>query len=115
MRRSELFYLYSLYIDLDHVTAITGKRPSHFRLPDGTEITVKRWKDVLRESCKFALLSNPNITIPFPDRSGKKVALFSTIKPATGISYRGCINKLLNRQWVCRVQKSPNDCDILHK
>ena len=29
--------------------------------------------------------------------------------------YRGCINKLLNRQWVCRVQKSPNDCDILHK
>lgn len=75
------------YIDLDHVTAITGKRPSHFRLPDGTEINVKRWKDVLRESCKFALLSNPNITIPFPDRSGKKVALFSTVKPATGISY----------------------------
>jgi hypothetical protein len=75
------------YVDLDQVTDITGKRPSYFRLPDGTELTVKRWKDVLRESCKFALLSNPNITIPFPDRSGKKVALFSNVKPAAGISY----------------------------
>jgi hypothetical protein len=75
------------YVDLDQVTEITGKRPSHFRLPDRTEISVKRWKDVLRESCKFALLSNPNISIPFPDRSGKKVALFSTVKPAAGISY----------------------------
>ena len=75
------------YVDLEQVTDITGKRPSYFRLPDGTELTVKRWKDVLRESCKFALVSNPNITIPFPDRSGKKVALFSNVKPAAGISY----------------------------
>jgi hypothetical protein len=74
-------------IDLDQVTDITGKRPSHFRLPDGTAINVKRWKDVLRESCKFALQSNPTISIPFPDRSGKKVALFSNVKPAAGISY----------------------------
>jgi hypothetical protein len=73
--------------DLDQVTDITGKRPSHFRLPDGTAINVKRWKDVLRESCKFVLQSNPTISIPFPDRSGKKVALFSNVKPAAGISY----------------------------
>jgi predicted type IV restriction endonuclease len=75
------------YVELELLTDITGKRPRHFRLPDGTEITVKRWKDVLRESCKFALISNPKISIPFPDRSGKKVSLFSNVKPATGISY----------------------------
>ena len=75
------------YVELDRITDITGKRPSHFRLPDGTEIIVKRWKDILRESCKFALQSNPNIPIPFPDRSGKKVSLFSNVKPAAGLSY----------------------------
>jgi predicted type IV restriction endonuclease len=75
------------YFELDQVTDITGKRPSQFRLPNGTEIKVKRWKDVLRESCKFALQSNLNIPIPFLDRSGKKVSLFSNVKPATGISY----------------------------
>jgi predicted type IV restriction endonuclease len=75
------------FVDLHQVTDITGKRPSQFRLPDGTEIKVKRWKDILRESCKFALASNPNIPIPFPDRSGKKVSLFSNVKPAAGISY----------------------------
>ena len=76
-----------LYTDLDQVANIAGKRPSHLRLPDGSETTVKRWKDVLRESCKFVLHNNNNLAIPFPDRSGKKVALFSHIKPATGISY----------------------------
>jgi hypothetical protein len=75
------------YVDLDQITDITGKRPSFFRLPDGTEIGIKRWKDILVESCKFALKHNPNIQIPFPDRAGKKVSLFSHIKPAAGISY----------------------------
>lgn len=75
------------YIELDQVADVTSKQPGHFRLPDGTEITVKRWKDVLRESCKFALLNNPNIPIPFPDRSGRKVSLFSHVKPAAGLSY----------------------------
>jgi hypothetical protein len=28
---------------------------------------------------------------------------------------RGCINKLLDRQWVCKVQKVLRYCDILHK
>ena len=75
------------YVDLDKLSEITGKRPSHLRLPDGAEIAVKRWKDVLRESCKFALASNPGIPIPLKDPRWKKVWLFSTVKPATGISY----------------------------
>jgi hypothetical protein len=73
--------------DLSILKDITGTRPSYFRLPDGTILPVKRWKDVLRESCKFTLSTNPNITLPLPDRSGKKVALFSLVRPAAGISY----------------------------
>ena len=73
--------------ELATATDITGKRPSHLRLPDDSIVVVKRWKDVLRESCKFALSNNPLIPIPLPDRAGKKVALLSTEKPASGISY----------------------------
>jgi hypothetical protein len=57
------------------------------RLPDGTIVGISRWKDVLRECCKYALGSNPAISIPLPDRAGKKVRLFDTIKPPTGISF----------------------------
>lgn len=73
--------------DLTSLTNITGKRPTHLRLPDGSIVEVKRWKDVLRESCKFALATNATIPIPLPDRASKKVSLFSTERPATGISY----------------------------
>lgn len=73
--------------DLTSLVNITGKRPTHLRLPDGSIVEVKRWKDVLRESCKFALATNSTIPVPLPDRTGKKVSLFSTEKPATGISY----------------------------
>lgn len=77
----------SNYIELDKTDNLAGKRPNRLRLPDGTEIAVRRWKDVLRESCKFALASNPNIDIPFSDRAGRKVSLFSSVKPATGMAY----------------------------
>jgi hypothetical protein len=77
----------SNYIELNQTDNLAGKRPSCLRLPDGTEIPVRRWKDVLRESCKFALASNPKIAIPFRDRAGRKVWLFNTVKPATGVSY----------------------------
>lgn len=75
------------YIEFHNLTNITGKKPAYLRLPDGSIIPVNRWKDVLRECCKFVFLSNPTIPIPFPDRSNRKVALFSTTRPPTGISY----------------------------
>jgi predicted type IV restriction endonuclease len=76
-----------VFIDLDDVDDIAGKKPSHLRLPDGSILKIKSWKDILRESCKFTLAQNPSIPIPFADRVGKKVLLFNYVKPAKGISY----------------------------
>lgn len=75
------------YVDLKNLGDMTNRKPSHLRLPDGTSLPVKRWKDILRECCKFVLANHPAIKIPLPDRSGRKVFLFNTVKPATGISY----------------------------
>ncbi len=75
------------FIDLDKLDSIAGKKPSLFRLPDGNILDVRAWKDILRESCKFALENNPDIPIPFSDHRGKKISLFNTFAPAKGISY----------------------------
>lgn len=63
------------------------KKPSHFRLPDGSILKIKAWKDILRESCKFTLSQNLSIPIPYPDRADRKVSLFNYVKPPKGISY----------------------------
>lgn len=75
------------YVDLASLIDVTGKRPSQLRLPDNSTIAVKRWKEVLRECCKYTLTSNPSISFPLPDRAGRKVSLLSLTKPAPGISY----------------------------
>lgn len=75
------------FINLEDVTDTTGKKPIQLRLPNNAVIDIRTWKDILRECCKFALAHNPKIPIPFPDRSGKKVALFNTVKPSEGISF----------------------------
>lgn len=75
------------YVDLDSLGDTKDKKPVRLRLPDGTTLPIKKWKDILVECCKFSLSHNPAITIPFPDRVGRKVALFSVTKPPTGISY----------------------------
>jgi len=75
------------YVELNKLSGITGRRPASLQLPDGSTIPVSRWKDVLRECCKFVLTNNSTIPLPFPDRAGKKVSLFSTTRPPAGISY----------------------------
>lgn len=75
------------FVDLEDLEDSAGKKPSHFRLPDGSVQRITKWKDVLIESCKYVLANNPAIPIPFPDRAGKKVSLFNDVKPAKGISY----------------------------
>jgi hypothetical protein len=75
------------FIALEDLRNVTGKKPIHLQLPDNSKIKINGWSDVLRECCKFSLQHNPNIPIPLPDKSGKKVQLFSTNKPAQGISY----------------------------
>lgn len=68
-------------IPLEELKDIKWKKPTQFRLPDGQLLEISAWRDVLLESCKFALEHNPSIPIPFPDRYGKKVHLFSYEKP----------------------------------
>jgi hypothetical protein len=76
-----------IFIPLKELEDIAGKKPTHFRLPDGQVLEINTWKDILRESCKFALEHNPSIPIPFPDRVGKKVSLFSYERPAKKVSF----------------------------
>jgi len=75
------------FIPLTQVTDVTGRRPRFLRLPDGTTVPVKKWKDVLRESCKFVLSISPDIPIPLPDRAGRKVSLLNITPPPEGISF----------------------------
>jgi hypothetical protein len=83
------------YIPLAELDEIAGKKPSRFRLPNGEIIEINSWKEILRESCKFTLLHNPSLQIPFPDRVGKRVNLFSFTKPANKVSY---VNEQYNGQ-----------------
>ncbi|MFN8500195.1 MAG: hypothetical protein U0641_20265 [Anaerolineae bacterium] len=75
------------FIRLEDLPDLTGKKPSHFKLPDESVLRVRSWKDVLVESCKFALTRNPHISVPLADRSGRRVSLFSTFRPPDGIAY----------------------------
>lgn len=75
------------FIPLDQLDGITGTKPTHYRLPDGTIVRVKTWKDVLRESCQYVLKHNSSLRIPLPDRVGKKVSLISYDKPAKGLAF----------------------------
>jgi predicted type IV restriction endonuclease len=76
-----------IYIPLNELGEIAGKKPSKFRLPNGDVIEINTWKDILRESCKFTLAQNASLEIPFPDRVGKKISLFSLEKPANKVSF----------------------------
>ncbi len=68
--------------------------PKQLKLPDGSIIQIRYWRDILSESCKFVLNNNQNIEIPYADKAGKKNKLFSWDKPIGSgafevIQYRG--------------------------
>ena len=75
------------FIPLSNLEEIAGKKPTQYKLPDGSILSIKNWKDVLRESCKFALNHNSSISIPLPDRVGRKISLISYDKPQKGLYY----------------------------
>ncbi len=75
------------FVPLTNLEEIAWKKPTHFKLPDGSILSIKNWKDVLRESCKFALKHNSSISIPLPDRVGRKISLISYDKPQKGLSF----------------------------
>lgn len=75
------------WTELSKIDNATKTRPSMLRLPDGSQVPVKYWKDVLVIVCKFVLANAPNISVPLPDRSGKTVKLFDDSRPPKGIAF----------------------------
>ncbi len=68
--------------------------PKQLKLPDGSVLQIRYWREILSESCKFILNNNQNIEIPYADKAGKKNKLFSWDKPIGSgafdvIQYRG--------------------------
>lgn len=52
-------------------------RPSRVRLPDGNEVGVLGWGQVLREAAACVLRSIPDLPMPFPDAARQTVLLIS--------------------------------------
>ena len=65
---------------------VTWRRPSKFRLPDGTEVPVAKWKYMLVEACKYVLTCSPELQIPLIDCNHRKYPLIGleTLPPKRG-------------------------------
>ncbi|MDQ2794734.1 MAG: hypothetical protein M3Y12_12115 [Bacteroidota bacterium] len=57
------------------------QKPKKLRLPNGTVKPISTWKEILLEVCRLVLKTNQNLSIPFPDKAGKKTFLFTNQKP----------------------------------
>jgi predicted type IV restriction endonuclease len=76
-----------VFISLDSIPNLTGKKPSIFRLPNGQKIKVNSWKNILIEACKFTMRNNPDLKLPIKDSRGKSIDLIGFIRPRKGLSY----------------------------
>lgn len=77
------------FIDLTHLNTLPDlpeQKPKQLRLPDGSVVALKTWKDILHKVGEFVLAQNPILTLPYPDKAGKKTALLSAQKPKAGLS-----------------------------
>ncbi|MBD2714265.1 hypothetical protein KBK19_04375 [Microvirga sp. STR05] len=84
------------FVELTHINTLhlePNQKPKQLRLPNGTVKNIKSWKDILLEASQFFLQQSESIALPFPDKSGKKTALFSLQKALKGsshpVSYQG--------------------------
>jgi hypothetical protein len=67
---------------------LKGKKPPVFlRLPDGSEKSIKHWRDILSETVLYVLEKNPDITVPLSDRAGKKVNLLGLVPPDQRVTF----------------------------
>ncbi|MDU0370851.1 hypothetical protein ACFPAF_10635 [Hymenobacter endophyticus] len=77
------------FIELTHINTLQlqpGQKPKQLQLPDGSIAPVKTWKDILEKSCEFVLQHNQGISLPYPDKAGKKRFLLAYSKPEVGSS-----------------------------
>lgn len=75
------------WTELSSITTATGTTPSSLQLPDNTFVSVKSWKDVLVESCKFVLAHNLQVQLPLIDSANATVDLLRTVTPPLGLSF----------------------------
>ncbi|RSK30087.1 hypothetical protein [Hymenobacter metallilatus] len=77
------------FVELTHVNTLQldpTQKPRQLRLPDGSVVPLKTWKDILEKSCEFVLQHNLAIPLPYPDKAGRKRFLFTADKPLVGSS-----------------------------
>lgn len=72
------------FIELDRITETNNKRPCQMLLPDGSIVEVRNWRNVLQRAYEFIFKHYPQIRIPLPDRSGKKIMLLNYTQPHNG-------------------------------
>jgi hypothetical protein len=67
---------------------VTSSKPERFRLPDGREVALKTWREVVVAACEFTLEQNPATPLPFRDVSASGINLMSYFQeyPANRIS-----------------------------
>lgn len=76
------------YVPLTAALALDSPgKPTWLRLPDGSEHSVKTWKDILLAACRLVLHTRPDLSLPLSDKAGKKTALFRREQPAKGLSF----------------------------
>lgn len=98
------------FVELTHVNTLQlqpGQKPKQLRLPDGSVMPLKTWKDILEKSCEFVLQHNQAIPLPYPDKAGKKRFLLAHSKPETGSS---TLSSYMNGPIFIYTHYSATDC-----
>ncbi|GAB3240771.1 hypothetical protein GCM10027346_35400 [Hymenobacter seoulensis] len=79
------------FVELTQIKTLqlkSDQKPKKLRLPDGTVVPLKTWKDILVHSSLFVLEHNKQVVVPYSDKAGKKKFLLDWHKPAAGIGYK---------------------------
>lgn len=63
-------------------------KPAWLRLSDGSEHSLKTWKDILVRATEIVLQNQEKLPVPLPDKAGKKISLLSWSKPDKDRSYQ---------------------------
>ncbi len=81
------------WVSLAPQILVRNASPSQLRLPNNQIIPVRYWKDVLTECCKYALATNPALTIPYADRAGQSMKLIDTSAPSSDRSFVSIVHQ----------------------
>jgi hypothetical protein len=81
---------HKLAADLANADSGLGK-PTWLRLPDGTEHQLKSWRDILVKAAELVLLTRSDLSLPLPDKAGKKTSLIRWERPAASLAHESTL------------------------